>query len=758
MAGVLAQFGAQPGDLGVVGGGGAAAAEPLGLQVAGLGAQCGGEVAAGLRAARVEGLGDPHAFDRGDRVREVDHGEALDLALGGEHDRARAVLVVGVARPAAAGAVDRRQARVEDQGEAGELAGGDVDDVARLELLDGFDGGRAALAAALAGEFVLAVLEPAAQVHVLVEVAEVAGHGRAVALQPLLVALHLAGDADDRAVRLELGEGGLQQFARAVPAELGDQVDGHVVGGPEAGLERVRTGAGQAGQRLRVEAALPEHHGVALDVDAAPPGPAGELGVLAGGDVGVGLAVPLDQLLHDHRAGGHVDAERQGLGREDGLDQALHEELLDHFLEPGQHPGVVGGDAALQPVQPLEVAEDVQVLVGDVGAALLDDRADQGAVGVLVEPQPGAEALLDGGLAAGPAEDEGDRGQQALGVEPVDDVDPARGPDPAGAAVGHRAAPAAAEAVAGVAVEFGAGEPDQFGVDGLAGVLQVVLGAAVAVRVREQVVHPVAGHDVLPQRHGAGLGDDHLGTAAHGVQPVAELLGVGDGRGERDEGDRLGEVDDDLLPDGAAEAVGEVVHLVHDDVAEPVEGAGARVEHVAQHLGGHDHHGGVAVDGVVAGEQADLGGAVALDQVSVLLVGQRLDRRGVEALAPGGQGQVHGELADDRLPGAGGGGDQDAGSGFQRLAGLQLEVVQREVVQLLEAVQGGGLLLGPATAGRVRLGGAELLVVLGLWIGGVHRRPGVIGVISHLSERLPGRTDIDSTVFPHLGISSLSGP
>ncbi len=205
------------------------------------------------------------------------------------------------------------------------------------------------------------------------------------------------------------------------------------------------------------------------------------------------------------------------------------------------------------------------------------------------------------------------------------------------------------------------------------------------------------------------LGDDHLGAAADGVQPVAELLGVGDGRGQRHQRHGFGEVDDDLLPDGAAEAVGEVVHLVHHHVAEAVERAGARVQHVAQHLGGHHDHRRVAVDGVVAGEQADLGGAVALHQVAVLLVGQRLDRRGVEALAAGGERQVDGELADDGLAAAGGRGDQDALAALQRLAGLHLEVVEPEVVQLLEAVEGRRLLLGALAGGRVPLGGAELL-------------------------------------------------
>ena len=75
----------------------------------------------------------------------------------------------------------------------------------------------------------------------------------------------------------------------------------------------------------------------------------------------------------------------------------------------------------------------------------------------------------------------------------------------------------------------------------------------------------------------------------------------------------------------------------------------------------------------VAGEQADLVGAVAPDQVGVLLVGQRLDRGRVERLAPGREGQVHGELADDRLARAGRRRDQHAAAGLDGLRRLHLE-------------------------------------------------------------------------------------
>ena len=264
-----------------------------------------------------------------------------------------------------------------------------------------------------------------------------------------------------------------------------------------------------------------------------------------------------------------------------------------------------------------------------------------------------------------------------------------------------------------------ADEADQLGVDDggaalpggqlarLVALLPGVRGGAQ----REEVEHPVADQHVLPQRDRPHLADDDRRVPADGDQPLAELLGVADRRRQRDQGDRLREVDDHLFPDRAAEPVGEVVHLVHDHVAEAVDRRGLGVEHVAQHLGGHHDHGGVAVDGVVAGEQADLLGAVALDEVGVLLVRQRLDRRRVERLAPLGQGLVDGELAHDRLARAGGRADEDAGALLQRLAGLDLERVQGEAEVGGEVRQRG--MGGPPPGSGVPLSGAGHAPTLG---------------------------------------------
>ena len=46
------------------------------------------------------------------------------------------------------------------------------------------------------------------------------------------------------------------------------------------------------------------HYGVAEDVDAAPPGASGELGVLAGCEVDVSFAVKFDEFFQDDGAGG----------------------------------------------------------------------------------------------------------------------------------------------------------------------------------------------------------------------------------------------------------------------------------------------------------------------------------------------------------------------------------------------------------------------------------------------------------------------
>ena len=98
------------------------------------------------------------------------------------------------------------------------------------------------------------------------------------------------------------------------------------------------------------------------------------------------------------------------------------------------------------------------------------------------------------------------------------------------------------------------------------------------------------------------LRDDDVGAAAHRIEPSPELFDVRDGRGEGDNSDVVGKVDNRLFPDGAAEPVGKVVHLVQDDVPEPLKGGRIGVEHIAQHLGGHHKDRGLGVNARIPGK------------------------------------------------------------------------------------------------------------------------------------------------------------
>ena len=172
--------------------------------------------------------------------------------------------------------------------------------------------------------------------------------------------------------------------------------------------------------------------------------------------------------------------------------------------------------------------------------------------------------------------------------------------------------------------------------------------------------------------------DHHGGVTANGLDPAAEFLGVAHRGRETDQSHMFREVQDHLLPHGSAHPVGEKVNLIHDHVGETRKRLGTRVQHVAQHLGGHHHHRRIPIDRLVAGKQADLFRPVTPDEVVVLLVTQRLDRRGVKTLLPGRQREVDCEFPHYGLAGTGRSAYQDTVAALQGLTGLNLERIERE--------------------------------------------------------------------------------
>ena len=191
-------------------------------------------------------------------------------------------------------------------------------------------------------------------------------------------------------------------------------------------------------------------------------------------------------------------------------------------------------------------------------------------------------------------------------------------------------------------------------------------------------MQPVAAalpHQVaVLEAHGAMLLDDRRGRPAHCLDPGGHLLGVRHRGGQADELDRRVEVDDHLLPDGAAVPVLQVVHLVEHDRPQPLEGGRGGVDHVAEHLGRHHHDRCVAVDGVVTGEQTHPVRAVHGGEVGVFLVRERLQRRRVEGLAARGEGTFDGVLGDDGLARAGRRGDEHV---LPRVEGVECPLLER---------------------------------------------------------------------------------
>ena len=187
-------------------------------------------------------------------------------------------------------------------------------------------------------------------------------------------------------------------------------------------------------------------------------------------------------------------------------------------------------------------------------------------------------------------------------------------------------------------------------------------------------------HRPLPHHHRAH-------PAAVGRHPVDHLLVVGDGGRQPHEADVVGRLDHDLLPDRAARVIVDVVDLVEDDVADVVEAVRVLVDQVAQDLGGHDHHRRLLVNGVLAGDQADVALAVLALEVAELLVAQRLQRRGVDGLHAGLERLEDGVVGNHRLAGRGRRRHQHAVVGAHLLDRLALEGVEFEGEGLLEGLE-----------------------------------------------------------------------
>ncbi len=312
-------------------------------------------------------------------------------------------------------------------------------------------------------------LGPRGEAPVLVDVAVGAGGRRSQLGQRRLAPLEPGLQLHDLPVGLVLRERQVQQVVGPIGGVGAHQVGRHVVGGPERRPQVEGPARRQRRHLVERDERAPEHHRVADVVDAPPPGPAGELRVVARGQERVVLAGELRQLLDHHRPRRHVDADRQGLGGEDDLHQPLDEAVLHGLLEGRHHAGVVGRDPVLEPGEELPVAEHGEVAVVHAPEVLVDDLADAVALGSRGEPQAGVEAGLGGVVAGVPAEDEVDGREHPLLLQPLDRLHPPRGVELATGPVAATAAPPAPHRLLVEPRRLGVGPADRRGSAGGAG-------------------------------------------------------------------------------------------------------------------------------------------------------------------------------------------------------------------------------------------------------------------------------------------------
>ena len=354
----------------------------------------------------------------------------------------------------------------------------------------------------------------------------------------LLRPLNLARFFHHGSVRLELRKRLLDEPQRVIETEHAQQVDGHVVPRGERGIQRVGARGGKACHLPRIHGRRPQHDRVALRVDATPARAPRQLRVLPRREIHVRLAIKFDELFQHHRARRHVDPQRERLSGEDGPHQPAHEEIFHNVAKCRQHTGVVGGETAGEHLAPLPEVKHLEILFRDAFHPGIDDLFDLLRFLRLGQAHPRAVALVEGAVAAGAGEDEGDGRQHLLPLQELEHLRPAEG-----AVLVLRArraaAPAGIPALLRALVALGQctrakalpGDVVGFALVGIA--LLEALDALHQFRVDlagrarlEKWVDLVPDEHPLVQRDRAMLGDDDLGIAAHGRKPLAEFLGV----------------------------------------------------------------------------------------------------------------------------------------------------------------------------------------------------------------------------------------
>lgn len=190
------------------------------------------------------------------------------------------------------------------------------------------------------------------------------------------------------------------------------------------------------------------------------------------------------------------------------------------------------------------------------------------------------------------------------------------------------------------------------------------------------------------ERDRAEITEHQLSRPVHALDPISQLASIGDCGRQRHQLHRWRAVNDRFLPDGSTLGIIHVMALIEDYRLHVSQGVISlvrfRIEHVAKNLGGHHDHLGLPVDAQVPGHQTNVIGSELLAEIPQLLVGQRLQWRGVEHLLAMGNGSVDGVFTHQGLARPRRRTDHNRMALIEGIDGLELKIIQREGEHLLE--------------------------------------------------------------------------
>ena len=405
-----------------------------------------------------------------------------------------------------------------------------------------------------------------------------------------------------------------------------------------------RRHAGGLGER---DLAGPGDDRVTFLVEPPAPRTAGELQVLARRECGPAGSAVLGEALDHDRACRHVDPERERLGGEDDLEQPAANIPPPFRERPG--PGRRG-------VRPRRAPGPRATRRSRAPAGRRRPRAppcahylaDGGALGGVGQADAIAHDLVHSIVAGRPAEDEHNGRQHLVPAELFDHLGAPRGRGRAARPPSPPCQCADRPPWRALRTAWSMRSPSP-----PACPLSCSRGHNTRL-----FVFPSVDREVVAQDNGTLPLHDDRRVPPHRAQPSAELVGVVDGGGEADEANLGRAEDENLLPDPAPVGVLNEVDLVEHHRVQALEEVRSGQQHVAQHFGGHHDDRGPWPQRRVSGKEADVFLPVGGDELPVLLVRERLERRRVERLAVGRQGPVDGIRRHQCLARPRGGGHQ----------------------------------------------------------------------------------------------------